>query len=916
MKKVISILLVAMLIIGMFPATALTAFAAGDTYELVNVGDLNTDDIVIITMKVNSSGNTYAVSNNNGTSKAPTAVSVTPSNNTITAPVATILWKVKKNSTGFVFLSNSDTSTWLYSTSTNNGTRVGTNADDTFALDSASGYLKHLGTNRYLGVYNEQDWRCYNNTTGNTANQVLGIYRLSTGGTTEPDVPPCEHTNFEMQNAFDATCTTNGYTGDKYCLDCKEVVEEGEVIPAGHKYVDGECENCGEPEPEGYTLVTSVSDLETGDQVVIVANAGDTNYALGNKIGKKIPGEKVTVSGSTVAATDESIWTAEIVDGKVALRSGSNYLKYDSGTDFASTDSSYMWNVTAGETANTFVFTSSDAGRGIVFRAKTYNQFGGYALSNATAISTEYFKELQMYKLSSGSSGDIEEPECTHEGATIEQNAKAADCLNPGKEADIFCTACEKTISTGKEIPAQGHKYVDGICERCGEAEPVATVVGRYYIAAIRKEGNYFYMTSNVNDKSRYVAVDSGLTVLPESIDEAEAATNQVFALIDNGDSTYSLRAEGVEGDNYLGWNSDNTGTLVAADKALDLTVTITDGIYQISFQGDAERYLSLNATANNDYFAWYKTGQKKELNLIPVVEAEAEPVINGYVDGTWKEFTSVDEALTASNGKLQLIDDIDSIDYDGELYLDLNGKTADTVTATKIYAYDSTASAAAAGTGSITTSSEVVMDNTVNGVRYIALEDNGTYTFHVLEMKLSAVTLRANEQCGIYYKATYACDEQLAAAIDSYGVVFSVKNMPGADFMTETGDRNLYTAYDKESFESNKQVTSGSIFGIMKEDLNNNAERGRMKIYANAYIIIDGVNDGKPLMADTANAGTTWKEGYTGVAYSLFDVMDKLDEKWTDLTDAQRTTIRKFYDDWASKGMSDWKDELPNIAD
>lgn len=907
MKKVISILLVAMLIIGMFPATALTAFAAGDTYELVNVGDLNTDDIVIITMKVNSSGNTYAVSNNNGTSKAPTAVSVTPSNNTITAPVATILWKVKKNSTGFVFLSNSDTSTWLYSTSTNNGTRVGTNANDTFALDSASGYLKHLGTNRYLGVYNEQDWRCYNNTTGNTANQVLGIYRLSTGGTTEPDVPPCEHTNFEMQNAFDATCTTNGYTGDKYCLDCKEVVEEGEVIPAGHKYVDGECENCGEPEPEGYTLVTSVSDLETGDQVVIVANAGDTNYALGNKIGKKIPGEKVTVSGSTVAATDESIWTAEIVDGKVALRSGSNYLKYDSGTDFASTDSSYMWNVTAGETANTFVFTSSDAGRGIVFRAKTYNQFGGYALSNATAISTEYFKELQLYKLSSSGSGDEEKP-CDH---TIEiLPAKAATCTETGLTAGEVCTACGETLKAQEKTPALGHNYVDGICEHCGEAEPVATVVGRYYIATIRTTGdNYFYMTSDLGTAStkRYQAVDSGLKELPVGIAEEDAKDAQIFVLIDNGDGTYSIQAENVEGNNYLGYANDksNSGTLVAAADALKLAVDIADGIYNVHFTAsDEERYLALNNNSDNNYFAWYKSGQKQNLNLIPVVEAEAEPVIEAYVNGELEGFTSVGAALEQSN-HLKLIGDIASIPATGELYLDLSGHSVESVTATKIYAYDSAATTSAASGAEIAeVEGEVVKDVTVDGKRYIALEEDGAYTFHVLDMYLSAVSLRT-DACGIYYKAKYECDEALAAKVSSYGVVFSVNNMPGADFMTEKGDINLYTAYsDKENLRNGKAVTSGSIFGIMKEGKIDNATRGKRVIYADAYIIIEGVNDGNPLMAGT------------GVGYSLYKAMKEINDNWSKyVANNQDEIVKNFYNTWANEGMNAWADELSNIV-
>lgn len=36
----------------------------------------------------------------------------------------------------------------------------------------------------------------------------------------------------ETQNAKDATCTTDGYTGDQACDMCGEIVETGTVIPA------------------------------------------------------------------------------------------------------------------------------------------------------------------------------------------------------------------------------------------------------------------------------------------------------------------------------------------------------------------------------------------------------------------------------------------------------------------------------------------------------------------------------------------------------------------------------------------------------------------------------------------------------------------------------------------------------------
>lgn len=43
------------------------------------------------------------------------------------------------------------------------------------------------------------------------------------------------HKNTEIRDAVEATCTTDGYTGDTYCKDCDAKITEGTVIPAGHK---------------------------------------------------------------------------------------------------------------------------------------------------------------------------------------------------------------------------------------------------------------------------------------------------------------------------------------------------------------------------------------------------------------------------------------------------------------------------------------------------------------------------------------------------------------------------------------------------------------------------------------------------------------------------------------------------------
>ena len=150
-----------------------------DSYVLTDIANITETDVVVVTMTY-TDGTVYALGNSNGTSIAPAATIITVSDNDISVEVAdAIKWNIGGDSSGYIFYPNGTTNTWLYCTSTNNGTRVGTNANKTFVIDSASGYLKHTGTGRYVGVYRTNpDWRCYTNTTGNTAGQTLGFYVL------------------------------------------------------------------------------------------------------------------------------------------------------------------------------------------------------------------------------------------------------------------------------------------------------------------------------------------------------------------------------------------------------------------------------------------------------------------------------------------------------------------------------------------------------------------------------------------------------------------------------------------------------------------------------------------------------------------------------------------------------------------
>lgn len=192
------------------------------------------------------------------------------------------------------------------------------------------------------------------------------------------------------------------------------------------------------------------------------------------------------------------------------------------------------------------------------------------------------------------------------------------------------------------------------------------------------------------------------------------------------------------------------------------------------------------------------------------------------------------------------------------------------------------------------------------NGNTYIAATENGLTKLHRLEIDLNTVTLRTSA-AGLYYKATYNCDRTLAKLVKSYGVVLSLYNLPGADFMTEEAKGN-YNAWTEATtpFQSGVVATSGSVFGILKDSRTaaRNNEMGRMKIYANAYIDLDG----EIIVANTADAGKTADaEGFGGTALSLYDVMQLLDASYSKQNTTTRLQLDAFYAQWKEAGMNDW---------
>lgn len=145
-------------------------------YALLPLEDiLDVDDVVITWTK---SDGVYALTSANGSSKAPDAVAVTVTDGKVVTNNTDLVWNVTKSEEGYVIMPVGQTEAWLYVTASNNGVRVGTNDNKYFNIDAESGYLVgNDGTNtRYLGVYNQQDVRCYTTVNSHIKEQTLAFY--------------------------------------------------------------------------------------------------------------------------------------------------------------------------------------------------------------------------------------------------------------------------------------------------------------------------------------------------------------------------------------------------------------------------------------------------------------------------------------------------------------------------------------------------------------------------------------------------------------------------------------------------------------------------------------------------------------------------------------------------------------------
>ena len=428
-------------------------------YRLMDLASIKATDVVVITMT--KDGTTYALTSVNGSSDAPTAEKVTVSNGVLISEISNqLMWHISGSSTAYIISTYDNSEAWLYSTTSNNGIRVGSNTANTFIIDEQYGYLFNVSQGRYVGVYNDQDWRSYTSMHANIAGQTLGFYVL-----VEPSYSTsvCVHEDKKTTDTW--SCTEDGEIIIS-CNDCGvELSRETKTAP-GHNYEDGICSRCQTPE-----------------------HTCDYSFKV------EITPPTCMAGGYTTRSC--SCGESEVVDNteKVNCVDNNNDCKCDFGcgtiTNYGTKENPLTTTLALGACSG---FNPDDVSEECFYVTGVVTKIGSTGDYYQNVYITDGTKELLIYKINMGEGisgfkigdtiiayGYIKNYNGTIEmapnGSTYVYVIEVIDpCANGHDYANATCKApktCKNCGATDGEIG--NHSYVDGICSVCGAVEGVET---------------------------------------------------------------------------------------------------------------------------------------------------------------------------------------------------------------------------------------------------------------------------------------------------------------------------------------------------------------------------------------------------------------------------------------------------------
>ena len=341
------------------------------------------------------------------------------------------------------------------------------------------------------------------------------VYHCKNDGCTETKeevIPATGHQHTKTINKKEATCTENGYSGDTYCNDCKQVIKTGETTPmkdhnyktevdrldptcAEAGYVTYKCTKCDATETKTLDKTDNHTKGERTNEKPATCTedgyTGDIYCTVCNTLleqGEKIPatGHQYVVKTSipaTCTKNGQIVYVCEACDDEKTESTPATGHKstYVSGKkDATCTEEGYTGDTVCsdcGQTIKKGSVIGKTAHKSVTRNAKA-------ATCTEKGYTGDTYCSVCNTKLSTGKST----PALGHKN--VVRNTKAATCTSAGYTGDTYCSVCGVKLSSGKATSALGHSFggwyvtrnatavADGEqarnCTRCGAKETAA----------------------------------------------------------------------------------------------------------------------------------------------------------------------------------------------------------------------------------------------------------------------------------------------------------------------------------------------------------------------------------------------------------------------------------------------------------
>ena len=635
--RCLALLLAVVMVLSVMPV-AMAEGTAQTTWTKTTLSDIKEADTIAITM---TKGNdTWVLPNNNGTKGAPAAITGTVSGNTMTTTEKDILsWNIKKGTDSFQIFSAVENTKYLYSQSTNNGIRVGTDKNADWIVDDETGYLKNVTLTRYMGVYNSQDWRSYTSLHANIAGQTLNFWKLDAA--TEQVAPPTATPaagKVDKGTTVTFSCKTEGAkiliaTDGKTFAEGTEATVNEDVTFTVKATKDGMDDS--DEVKFAYTVKAEepVQSLFKDGEQIVIYNPANMKALSTEYTGFYNKGTDVTLTNGTLTGyTEADVWTVGVnADGSYTF-STKDGKKLSMGASYGSTpldDVNTAWKVSAAATTGCYYIQNAVRGNYLEWYAEKNNWSSYSRISDELLFAQAFYRVRKSGIVTSLSEGDTVVVFNPANGKALSTEYsgfynKGTDVtLADGKlsgytKADIWTVGVNAdgtyTFSTseGKKL-SMGASY---------GSTPLDDVNTTWNVTAAKTENCFYIQNAARGNYLEWYAEKNNWSSYSRISDEALFA-QQFYLVVDDGSSDEPSGDLPKPGDKFVIYNQNAQAVLAAENDSKSIekaAATVADGkatpangavVFTVEqngeylrFKSDAYGYLCANGTGNNAFYS------------------------------------------------------------------------------------------------------------------------------------------------------------------------------------------------------------------------------------------------------------------------------------------------------------------------